>query len=57
MSSKFFTNEEENTLINTIKGVFEYKNVHFFDALVAYIWVVCNFDERQRNVEAFLTRI
>jgi len=36
MSSKFFTNENENTLLNKIKGVFEYKNIHFFDALVGY---------------------
>ncbi|MCL2132796.1 MAG: phospholipase D-like domain-containing protein, partial [Bacteroidales bacterium] len=36
MSSKFFTNESENTLLNKIKGVFEHKNVHFFDALVGY---------------------
>ncbi|MDR0604232.1 MAG: phospholipase D-like domain-containing protein [Bacteroidales bacterium] len=36
MSSKFFTNEDENTLLNKIKGIFEYKNIHFFDALVGY---------------------
>ena len=36
MSTKFFTNEESNTLLNKIKGVFEYKNIHFFDALVGY---------------------
>ena len=36
MSTKFFTNENENTLLNKIKGVFEYKNIHFFDALVGY---------------------
>ena len=36
MNSKFFTNEESNTLLNKIKGVFEYKNIHFFDALVGY---------------------
>jgi len=36
-SSKFFTNEnEENTLLNKIKGVFEHKNIHFFDALVGF---------------------
>lgn len=34
--SKFFTNENENTLINKIEGIFKYKNVHFFDALVGY---------------------
>ncbi|MDR0206811.1 MAG: phospholipase D-like domain-containing protein [Bacteroidales bacterium] len=36
MSTKFFTNEHENTLLNKIKGIFEHKNVHFFDALVGY---------------------
>jgi len=36
MSSKFFTNENENTLLNKIKGIFEHKDVHFFDALVGY---------------------
>ena len=36
MSTKFFTNENENTLLNKIKGVFEHKNIHFFDALVGY---------------------
>ncbi|MDH6304212.1 superfamily II DNA or RNA helicase [Parabacteroides sp. PF5-5] len=36
MSSKFFTNENENTLLNKIKGIFEHKNIHFFDALVGY---------------------
>lgn len=36
-SSKFFTNEnEENTLLNKIKGVFEHKSIHFFDALVGF---------------------
>ena len=36
MSSKFFTNENENTLLNKIKGIFEFKNIHFFEALVGY---------------------
>lgn len=36
MSSKFFTNEDENTLINKIEGVFKHRNIHFFDALVGY---------------------
>jgi superfamily II DNA or RNA helicase/HKD family nuclease len=35
-STKFFTNENENTLLNKIEGIFKYKNVHFFDALVGY---------------------
>lgn len=37
MSTKFFTNKEENTLLNKFKGVFEYnKDIEFFDALVGY---------------------
>lgn len=36
MSSKFFTNEADNTLISKIEGVFKYRSIHFFDALVGY---------------------
>jgi len=36
MSSKFFTNEADNTLISKIEGIFKYRNIHFFDALVGY---------------------
>ena len=36
MGTNFFTNEKENTLLEKIEGVFKYKNVHFFDALVGY---------------------
>ena len=37
MSTKFFTNSEENTLINKFKGVFTYNpNIQYFDALVGY---------------------
>lgn len=36
MSSKFFTNEDNNTLLNKIEGIFKYRNIHFFDALVGY---------------------
>ncbi|MBC7412205.1 MAG: DEAD/DEAH box helicase family protein [Bacteroidia bacterium] len=37
MSTKFFTNNEENTLINKFEGVFTYNpNIHCFDALVGY---------------------
>jgi superfamily II DNA or RNA helicase/HKD family nuclease len=34
--SKFFTNEDTNTLLNKIEGVFQHKNIHYFDALVGY---------------------
>lgn len=37
MSTKFFTNREENTLINKFEGVFTYNpNIVCFDALVGY---------------------
>ncbi len=36
MSTKFFTNEDQNTLLNKLEGVFKHKNIHFFDALVGY---------------------
>ena len=37
MSTKFFTNNEENTLIKKFEGVFTYNpNIQFFDALVGY---------------------
>ena len=36
MGTNFFTNEKENTLLEKIEGVFKYKKVHFFDALVGY---------------------
>lgn len=36
MSTKFFTNEDKNTLLNKLEGVFKHTNIHFFDALVGY---------------------
>jgi superfamily II DNA/RNA helicase len=36
MSTKFFTNEDGNTLLHKIEGIFQYRNIHFFDALVGY---------------------
>ena len=36
MGTNFFTNEKQNTLLEKIEGVFKYKKVHFFDALVGY---------------------
>jgi len=35
-STKFFTNQDTNTLINKIEGIFKHRNIHFFDALVGY---------------------
>jgi superfamily II DNA or RNA helicase len=36
MSTKFFTNAGENTLLNKFDGIFKYTSVHAFDALVGY---------------------
>lgn len=37
MSTKFFTNEGENTLMKKFVGVFEHNtDIEFFDALVGY---------------------
>ena len=37
MSTKFFTNQQDNTLFNKFKGVFEYnKTINNFDVLVGY---------------------
>ena len=36
MSTKFFTNKEDNTLLNKFKGIFENTEVSAFDALVGY---------------------
>lgn len=36
MSTKFFTNKDNNTLQQKFKGIFEHLPVHHFDALVGY---------------------
>jgi superfamily II DNA or RNA helicase/HKD family nuclease len=36
MSTKFFTNKDDNTLLNKLKGVFENLPIYYFDALVGY---------------------
>ena len=36
MTTKFFTNETNNTLLQKIEGIFQHRNIHFFDALVGY---------------------
>ncbi len=37
MSTRFFTNEEQNTLLKKFEGVFTHnRNIQFFDALVGY---------------------
>lgn len=57
MSTKFFTNEDNKTLLQKLEGIFKYMNVHFFDALVGYFrasgyFRICNFLK-----EVQLTRI
>ncbi len=40
MSTKFFTNQNQNTLLNKFKGIFENnKDIEFFDAVVGYFRV------------------
>ena len=36
MSTKFFTNKDQNSLTNKFKGVFENLPINYFDALVGY---------------------
>lgn len=36
MSTKFFTNAEENTLLKKLAGIFQHMQVYHFDALVGY---------------------
>ncbi|GIW21012.1 MAG: hypothetical protein KatS3mg068_0019 [Candidatus Sericytochromatia bacterium] len=36
VTTKFFTNKGENTLLNKLKGIFEYKKPYYFDALVGF---------------------
>lgn len=36
MSTKFFTNADENTLLKKLEGIFQHMEVYHFDALVGY---------------------
>jgi len=38
MSTKFFTNNQENTLLEKFKGIFKYTDVSYFDVLVGYFY-------------------
>lgn len=38
MSTKFFTNSAENTLLKKFEGIFTHTDVHFFDVLVGYFY-------------------
>ncbi|OAV65452.1 Cold-shock DEAD box protein A [Bacteroidales bacterium Barb6XT] len=55
MSSKFFTNEDTNTLLHKIEGIFKYRNIHFFDALVGYFrasgyFRICSFVDKAEEI-------
>ncbi len=53
MSTKFFTNSEENTLINKFEGVFTFNpNIQYFDALVGFFRASGYF-----KIEPFLKKI
>jgi superfamily II DNA/RNA helicase len=36
MSTKFFTNDGDNTLINKLEGIFQHMDVYYFDAVIGY---------------------
>ncbi|MDB5117023.1 MAG: helicase [Mucilaginibacter sp.] len=38
MSTKFFTNTDQNTLFNKFEGIFKYSNVYYLDILVGYFY-------------------
>lgn len=38
MNTKFFTNQVDNTLLQKIEGIFQHKNIHFFDVLAGYFY-------------------
>lgn len=45
-NTKFFTNEDQNTLLSKIEGIFNHRNIHFFDALVGYFYASGYFQVR-----------
>ncbi len=38
MSTKFFTNTDQNTLFNKFEGIFKYSKVYYLDILVGYFY-------------------
>lgn len=59
MNSKFFTNKNANTLLKKIEGVFEHKNICFFDALVGYFYAsgyfrIRKFIEKAENIRVLV---
>ncbi len=57
MSTKFFTNEHENTLLSKIEGIFQHRNIFFFDALVGYFYASGYFSIRKFVEKASEIRI
>ena len=53
MSTKFFTNADENTLLKKLEGIFQHMQVYHFDALVGYFRASGYFriQEHLRSVE------
>ncbi|TAE25417.1 MAG: helicase [Cytophagales bacterium] len=56
-ATKFFTNQEENTLLQKIEGIFKHRNIHFFDALVGYFYASGYFRVRPFIKEAAEVRV
>lgn len=57
MSTKFFTNKGDNTLLNKFKGIFENTEVNSFDALVGYFRSSGYFRIREHLVDVEKVRI
>lgn len=57
MNSRFFTNEEENTLLNKIEGIFSHRDIYYLDALVGYFRASGYFKIRKFIEKASLVRI
>ncbi len=57
MNSRFFTNENENTLLNKIEGIFIHRDIYYLDALVGYFRASGYFRIRNYIEKASLVRI
>lgn len=57
MNSRFFTNEDENTLLNKIEGIFSHRDIYYLDALVGYFRASGYFKIRKFIEKASLVRI
>lgn len=57
MNSRFFTNENENTLLNKIEGIFSHRDIYYLDALVGYFRASGYFRIRKFIEKTSLVRI